>query len=71
MFAPELQNYLRVIYNITGKKTKFEWGIEQMKAFEKVKEILQSPHVMHMPRKQCLLRLYTDTSIYVTGSSVW
>ncbi len=71
LFAPELQNYLRVIYKTTGKNTKFELGIEQMKAFEKVKEILQTPPVLHMPRKQGLLRLYTDTSKYATGSSLW
>ncbi len=71
IFAPELQNYLRVMYKTTRKNNKFNWGKDQQEDLEKVKEILQNLPVLHMPRRKGLLRLYTDTSTFSTGSSLW
>ncbi len=71
MFAPELQNYLRVMYKTTRKNDKFNWGKDQEEALEKVKEMLQNPPVLHMHRRKGLHRLYTDISKFTPGSSLW
>ena len=40
MFCPELQNLLKLIYDLTRKGRQFMWGKEQQEAFEEIKRRL-------------------------------
>ena len=49
IFCPELQKFLKPIYDLTRKGRQFLWGEEQQKAFHEIKHRLQSPPVLHLP----------------------
>ena len=38
MFCPELQKFLKPIYDLTRKGRQFIWGEEHQEAFEEIKE---------------------------------
>ena len=69
IFCPDLQKLLKPIYDLTRKGRQFVWGVEQQHAFEKIKQRLQKPQVLHMPNK--IFQLYSDTSKYATGSALY
>ena len=71
IFCPELQKLLKPIYDLTRKGKQFVWGIEQQKAFDEIKQRLQKPPVLHMPDKIGRFQLYSDTSKYATGSTLY
>ena len=71
MFCPELQNLLKPIYDLTRKGRPFYWGKEQQDSFEEIKCRLINPPVLHMPNKTGRFHLYSDTSKFVTGSSLY
>ena len=71
IFCPELQKLLKPIYDLTRKGKQFVWGIEQQNAFDEIKQRLQKPPVLHMPDKVGRFQLYSDTSKYATGSSLY
>ena len=47
------------------------WGHDQELAFDKIKRQLQLPPVLHLPRSEGRIILYSDTSREGTGSSLW
>ena len=71
MFCPELQKLLKPIYDLTRKGKPFYWGKEQQDSFEEIKHRLMKPPVLHMPNKTGRFHLYSDTSKFVTGSTLY
>ena len=71
MFCPELQKLLKPIYDLTRKGRPFDWGKEQQDSFEEIKHRLIKPPVLHMPNKTERFHLYSDTSKFVTGKTLW
>ena len=68
IFCSELQKLLKPIYDLTRKGRQFIWGQEQQTAFDKIKNRLQKPPVLHLPDKKGRFQLYSDTSKFATGS---
>ena len=66
-FCPELQQFLKPIYDLTRKGRHFVWEEEQQKAIEEVKSKLQRPPVLHLPDRQGQFQLYSHTSKFATG----
>ena len=71
IFCPECQMPLKPIYNLTRNGRQFIWGEEQQVAFEEIKSRLQKPPFLHLPDKKGRFQLYSDTSIFVTGSALY
>ena len=71
MFCPELQKLLKPIYDLTRKGRAFHWGKEQQDSFIEIKCRLVKPPVLHMPNKSERFHLYSDTSKYTTGSTLY
>ena len=70
MFCPELQKVLKPIYNLTRKDRPFIWGKEQ-DSFEEIKHRLIKPPVLHMPNTAGRFHLYSDTSKFAAGSTLY
>ena len=68
---PELQKLLKPIYDLTRKGRSFNWGKEQHDSFEEIKRRLIKPSVLHMPNKTGRFHLYSDTSKFTTGSTLY
>ena len=71
MFCLELQKLLKPIYDLTRKRKPFYWGKEQQDSFEEIKHRLLKPPVLHMPNKTGRFHLYSDTSKFATGSTLY
>ena len=71
IFCPELQKLLKPIYDLTRKGRQFIWGEEQQKAFDDIKHRLQRPPVLHLPNRHRWFQLYSDTSKFATGSTLY
>ena len=71
VFCPELQKLLKPIYDLTRKGKPFYWGKEQQDSFKEIKCRLMKPSVLHMPNKTGRFYLYSDTSKFVTGSTLY
>ena len=71
MVCPELQKLLKPIYDLTRKGRPCIWGKEQQDSFEEIKCRLIKPLVLHMPNKTGRFHLYSDTSIFATGSALY
>ena len=71
MFCPELQKLLKPIYNLTRKGRPFVWRKEQQDSFEEIKHRLIRPPVLHMPNKTGRFHMYSDTSKFATGSTLY
>ena len=71
MFSQELQKLLKPIYDLTRKGRPFNWGKEQQDSFEEIKRRLLKPPVLHMPNKTGRFHLYSDTSKFATGSTLY
>ena len=71
MFFPELQKLLKPIYDLTRKGRPFHWGKEQQDSFIEIKCRFVKPPVLHMPNKSGRFHLYSDTSKYMTGSTLY
>ena len=71
MFCPELQKLLKPIYNLTRKGRPFNWGKKQKDSFEEIKRRFIKPPVLHMPNKTGRFHLYSDTSKFATGSTLY
>ena len=67
----ELRKLLKPIYDLTRKGKQFVWGTEQQNAFDEIKQRLQKPPVLHMPDKVGRFQLYSDTSKYAMGSTLY
>ena len=71
MFCPELQKPLKPIYDLTRKRKPFKWRKELQDSFEEIKCQLMKLSVLHMPNKTERFHLYSDTSKYATGSTLY
>ena len=71
MFCPELQKLLTPIYDLTRKGKPFYWEKEQHNSFEEIKCRLMKPPVLHIPNKTGRFHLCSDTSKFVTGSTLY
>ena len=71
IFCPDLQKFLKPIYDLTRKGRQFVWGKEQQDAFKEIKHRLQKPPVLHMPDKIGRFQLYSGASKYATGSTLY
>ena len=71
MFCPELQKLLKPIYDLTRKGRPFIWGTEQQNSFEEIKHRLIKPPVLHMPNKTGRFCLFSDTSKFGAGSTLY
>ena len=71
MFFPELQKLLKPIYDLTRKGRPFNWRKEQQDSFEEIKKRLIKPPVLHMPNKMGRFHLYSDTSKFAVGSTLY
>ena len=70
-FCPELQKLLEPNYDLTRKGRSFVWGKEQQDLFEGIKRRLIKPPVLHMPNKTGRFHLYSYTSKFITGSTLY
>ena len=66
LFCPELQKFLKPIYDLTRKGRQFLWEKEQQQAFDEIKRRLQRPPVLHLPNRHVHFLLYSDTSKFTT-----
>ena len=71
MSCPELQQLLKPIYDLTRKGRPFVWGKEQQDSFEEIKHRFVRPPVLPMPNKTGRFHLYSDTSKFETGSTLY
>ena len=71
MFCLELQYLLKPIYNLTRKGRPFIWGKEQQESFEEIMRRLVQALVLLMPNMQGRFHLYSDTSKFVAGSTLY
>ena len=55
------------VVNLTRKEVPFHWGLAQQGAFEALKALLVSPHVMAHPQVDQPYKLYTDACDYAIG----
>ena len=68
MFCPKL---LKPIYNLTRKGRPFIWEKEQQDSFDEIKCRLVKLPVFHMPNKTGRFNLYSDTSKFATGHTLY
>ena len=71
MFCPKLQRLVRPIYDLTRKGKEFIWGKEQQEEFEEIKCGLVKPPVLRMPNSTVTFHLYSDSSKFVMGSTLY
>ena len=71
MFCPKLQKLLKPKYDLTRKGRHFIWGKEQQEAFEEIKRRLVKAPVLHMPNCDGRFHLYSDTSKFAAGSTLY
>ena len=71
MFCLELQKLLKPIYDLTRKGRPFVWEKEHLGSFEEIKCRLTEPPVLHMPNKTGRFHLYSDTSKFTTGCTLY
>ena len=70
MLCPELQKLLKPIYDLTRRGRLFVWGKEQ-DSFEEITRRLIKPPILHMPNTTGKFHLYSDTSKFATGSTLY
>ena len=71
MFCPELQKLLKPIYDMTRKGKQLNWGKEQQETFEEIKHRPMMPPVLHMPNSTGRYHLYSDTSKFAMGITIY
>jgi len=69
-YIPNLQYLLRHLHKISSKKSTFIWTQECQTDYDKIKSLLSSPPVLHMPGKHGDFVLYSDTSRVATGGTL-
>ena len=71
LFCKDLQRLLRLIVELTRKGRPFHWGPGQEQSFRQIKKQLQKPPLLHLPRVDSRVILYSDTSREGTSSLLW
>ena len=62
---------MKPTYDLTGKGRQFIWGKDQQTAFEEIKHRLIRPPVLHLPNSTGRFHLYSDTSKFAMGSTLY
>ena len=70
-FLKDLRKLLVPIYELTRKKVQFGWSDKCKKSFELIKELLQKPPVLRMPKTDGKFRLESDTSREAAGGTLY
>jgi len=55
---------------LVGTKTKWEWGVEQQKAFEEIKRVISEETLLAFPDFSKAFHIYTDASDYQLGAVI-
>ena len=63
--------FVSPIYDLTKKGTPFQWDIEQQEAFEEIKRRMQSSTILYMADNRGRFHLYSFTSKFAAGSSLY
>ena len=71
LFCPELQKFLKLIYDLTRRDGQFIWGKEQQITFEEVKSKSVKPHILHLLDSKGRFHLYSDTSKFAMGNALY
>ena len=71
IFCPELQKFLKPVYDLTRKGRQFVWGGEQQTPFDEIRSRLQKPPVLHLLDKKGRFQLYSDITKISTGSALY
>ena len=66
-----MQKLLKLIYDLTRKGRHFIWGKKQQEAFKEIKRRLGRAPVLHMPNHEGRSHLYSDTSKFTAGSTLY
>lgn len=67
-FMPNYSHHAKPLTILTQKDTRFVWGSEQVKAFEKIKLALTTSPVLAYPNMKKMFVLETDCSDYAMGA---
>ena len=62
---PDYAQIAEPLEELKRKYTHFVWGPSQSEAFDKLKQLLNSSHVMTAPHTDRPYKLYTDACDYV------
>ena len=65
---PDYAQIAEPLEELNRKYAHFGWGSSQSEAFEKLKQLLTSSHVMTAPRTDRPYKLYTDACDYAVGA---
>ena len=71
IFCPGLPKLLMPIYDLTRKGRQFIWEEEQQIAVEEIICRLVRSSVLHLPDNKGRFHLYSDTSKFATGSTLY
>ena len=66
--VPQFVKVAAPLVKLTRKYVRFSWGEEQQEAFEILKKLLVSSHVMAHPNTHEPYKLYTDACEYAVGA---
>ena len=67
-FIPKFSNIARPLNQLAKKDTPFEWGVDQQKAFEKLKNIFTTHPFLLIPDISKPFQLKTDASRVAVGA---
>ena len=71
MFCLELQKLIKPLYDLTRKGRQHISEKEQQETFKEIKRRLVKAPILHMPKCEGRFHLYSDTSKFATGSSLY
>nr|CAD2143860.1 unnamed protein product [Meloidogyne enterolobii] len=60
---PKFSHWVEPLTRLTKKEVKFEWGEEQQKAFNKIKELLTNYPILKFPDYSKPFHIFTDASM--------
>lgn len=61
-FIPRMADIVAPLYNLKKKGVKWEWNAQCQAAFERLKELLQSPPVLAQPELHSGFQVHCDSS---------
>ena len=71
LFCLELKKLFKPIFDVTRKGRQFIWGEEHQNAFDEIKRLLQKPPILYILDNTGRFHLYSDTSKFATGSTLY
>ena len=71
LFCPELQKFLKLIYDLTRRDGQFIWGEKQQLALQELKSRSVKPQVLHLLDSKGRFHLYSDSSKFAMGSALY